>query len=141
MAWTVDTLFIHFEALRAADSVRAQQRFDAQQAAIDRAIESAAVAAEKMEADNDRRFAGTNEWRETVNDMIASNLTHTEAEATFLLQDSKIEALGKRVESVTTFIATQGARSSGMGATVSYIIGASGFISALASLAYNLLHH
>jgi len=65
--WTVGTVLAHILALRESDILRIEQRFIAQERAVEKAL-----------AVNDQRFANTNEWRTTVAERNASYITRNE---------------------------------------------------------------
>jgi len=79
--WTVDTLYAYFTALFREAELRNQQRFDAQEKAIEaariaagRAVEQALnaqqQAVDKAEAAAEKRFASVNEFRGQLSDQV-----------------------------------------------------------------------
>jgi exonuclease VII large subunit len=113
--WTTETLRQHVLGLIAAHEMRSyerlkdmdlryQQRFDAQQQALDAALQAvkeatkadldaAKEAVNKAEKANERRFDAVNEFRAQLADQAASFLTRREAEARFDALMEKLEAL------------------------------------------------
>lgn len=118
--------------------LRYQQRFDAQQRALDaallaaeKAVQSALVAAEKAvtkaEVSTERRIEGLNELRSIVNDI--SNLQMPRAEA-----EQRMTALAERIEEVKQVAGTQRDRGLGLNAGWGYLIGAVGLLGGIVTL-------
>jgi hypothetical protein len=100
-AWTVDTIRAHFEAVLAERDLRYQQRFDAQEKALDaalasaekqvnQALTSAQQAVDKAEAAAERRFASVNEFRAQLGDQV-----RTFAPREYV--DSQLQAVSQRL--------------------------------------------
>lgn len=100
--WTVDTVKEHFDDLREAD-----------QRAIAAALAAAEKANEKADLANNKRFDGTNEFREQLNDQAATFITRKESEA-------KLDGVMAAVAINTTNVSrcpTRGEIYTGLGAT------------------------
>ena len=94
-AWTIDSLRYHLEQLAADLDLRHEQRFEAQEKAVQAALVAqekavaAALAAQKeavnkSEASYDKRFESVNEFRAQLSDQGRTFLPRNEADARFL---------------------------------------------------------
>jgi preprotein translocase subunit SecF len=87
--WTIESLREHFEALLAANDLRQQQRFDAQQQALRDAL-----------AANEKRLDGMNEIRGQLDSQARTFMPRPEADQRFGAMEQrigKIEAMQTRV--------------------------------------------
>ena len=55
--WTIDTAMQHVLALRDSDSIRNEQRFVAQERAVEYALAASKTATDKADSANEKRFA------------------------------------------------------------------------------------
>lgn len=116
--WTITTAFVHWQHLLAAQSNQMNERFvgndrirAAERQAVDIAIGSvektafAALMAAKEETEKaykntEIRFAGVNEWRNTVQDLISGSIPRKEVEARDKALNDKLDALTTRLASI-----------------------------------------
>lgn len=114
----------HVLALLAEMDLRYQQRFDAQGQALtaallaaEKAVQTALIAAEKAvakaETANEKRFESVNEFRKTLSDQTASFPSRVE-----------LQALADRVSDLATRMDKTEGRSTGIGASWGYLVGA-----------------
>jgi hypothetical protein len=121
--WTVDTLRQHvaekmsaqnaaWHRLIAEMDLRYQQRYDAQQKALEaallaqeKAVQTALISAEKAvtkaETAAEKRFESVNEFRSTLADQAAGLMPRSEAETRIAAATEKIVELGERINEVT----------------------------------------
>jgi hypothetical protein len=98
--WTVDNLAFHLFAMLAERDLRYQQRFDAQNDGVDKALAAAKEAVTKSEIADQRRFEGVNEFRATLADQAATLMPRNEAEARFAALAEKIDANSHAIASI-----------------------------------------
>jgi ElaB/YqjD/DUF883 family membrane-anchored ribosome-binding protein len=79
--WTIDTALNHWLSLRDGDNLRYEQRFVAQERAVEAALQSARSATQKAETAAERRFDSVNEFRQTLSNNQATYITRTEVGA------------------------------------------------------------
>ena len=108
-AWTIDSLRYHLEQLASDLALRHEQRFEAQEKAVqvqlvaqEKAV-AAALAAQKeavnkSEASYDKRFDAVNEFRAQLSDQGRTFLPRNEADARFAAMAEKIDALQKSID-------------------------------------------
>jgi hypothetical protein len=100
-AWTIDSLREHYDVLLAQLDRRYEQRFEAQEKAVDAALASAekavsaALAAQekavdKAERADEKRFESVNEFRAQLSDQAGSFLPRAEADVRFTSINEKI---------------------------------------------------
>jgi len=122
MEWSLDTL----KALIDANDLRYQQRFDAQQEAVNAALvsqEKAVAAAlsaadravSKAELASEKRFESVNEFRGTLNDYTSNLVTRVEWSAGH-------QALVEKVEGLTNRLNMMEGRSRGIGSSMATVI-------------------
>lgn len=121
----------HIEALLREADKREQQRFEAQNLAIDAAMIAVEKAMVEARTASEKRFEGTNEWRATVNDIIARNITRAETDARFEALMEKISLLQQRID-------TREGTAGGMKSFWGYLVGAVGLTAAIAALLQRL---
>lgn len=69
--WSIDTLRSHIEQMFVEQDKRYEQRFVAQENAVEKALESIGKATDKSERDIERWRAASNEWRNAMDDREA----------------------------------------------------------------------
>lgn len=135
----------HFEALLKETDLRYQQRFDAQQKALEaallaqeKAVQTAMIAAEKAvakaEVAAEKRFDSNNEFREQLRDQAGTLMPRAEAE-------NRIASLGEKIEDLKALILqiqgqaleVQG-RSTGRSDVWGYLVGGVGIITAIVAI-------
>ena len=79
--WEIDTILQHVLALREADILRTEQRFVAQECAVEAALTTVHAANEKAEKAAEKRYDNLNEWRGAYKDLQVGYITRVEAEA------------------------------------------------------------
>lgn len=98
-----------FKAEIAAADTRYQQRFEAQTTAVnsallaaEKAINAALLASEKavLKAENasEKRFEAVNEFRSSLNDMVAMMMPRTECDTRFTAQSEKMDLIQQRLD-------------------------------------------
>lgn len=122
MSWTVETLLEHINKILDDRDRRYEQRFEAQQRAID-----------KADTATEKRFEGVNEFRQSLADQNKMFLQRTEYESNHLRLMEAHEELARRVE------AFEG-RSSGLRQGWIYILGGATLLSVGVSL-YMVFRH
>jgi hypothetical protein len=124
--WTVETLRHYFEVLVHEKDLRDQQRYDAQQKALEaallaqeKAVATAMAAAEKAvvkaELAVDKRIEGLNELRGIVSDISTLQMPRIEA-------DQRFGALSSKVDELKVTVTTSAGRSSGIQAGWGYLV-------------------
>jgi hypothetical protein len=91
--WTVRTLREYILALLFEKDKQNEQRFQAQESAVQSALIAAERAAVKSEAASEKRFENTNEWRQVVTDRDQLFARTAEMSARFQNLEDKITAL------------------------------------------------
>jgi hypothetical protein len=95
--WTVRTLREYILALLSEKDKQNEQRFQAQEAAVQSALLASERAATKSEAASEKRFENTNEWRQVVTDRDQLFARTTEMSVKFQNLEDKIAGLQKLV--------------------------------------------
>jgi hypothetical protein len=72
------SLLDHVKALLGEMDLRYQQRFEAQTSAINAALQAAKEAVTKAEIATEKRFAGVNEFRQTLSDQASTFVNRAE---------------------------------------------------------------
>jgi hypothetical protein len=125
----------YFETRLADKDIRDQQRFDAQQKALDaallaaeKAVQTALIAAEKAvskaEAASEKRFEASNEFRGQLSDQAATFFPRAEAE-------QRLSAMAEQIRILTARVDTSQGRTGGASALYGYLIAAAGLILAV----------
>jgi|ERR1700677_767992 len=103
--WTIDTVLQHCLSLRDADlslytsnrvsdQLRNEQRFIAQEKAVEAALSSAKTATEKAEFAAERRFDSVNEFRAALSTQQATYISRSEVYTLMALACAIASALG-----------------------------------------------
>ena len=98
--WTVNTLREHLTALIAELDRRDEQRFLAQEKAVEAALAAAKEAVLKAEAASERRFEAVNEFRAVLTDQSATFVTRTEVDQRLLSMGEKLEAVQGQLKEI-----------------------------------------
>lgn len=122
--WTFDTLYAHLVALIDERDRRYEQRFVSQLDAVRNAQDSAQRATTKAEEASERRFAGVNEFRQTLSDQATRFITRAEVEIIAARMTDRILELDKKATRAE-------GRSGGLAAGWAAVLGAVALISAL----------
>jgi hypothetical protein len=135
----------YFESLLKEIDLRYQQRFDAQQKALEaallaqeKAVQTAMIAAEKAvakaEVAAEKRFDSNNEFREQLRDQASTLMPRAEAE-------NRLASLSEKIDDLkTTLSALQGqglqaqGRSTGRNDIWVYAVSAAGFVAAIIAI-------
>jgi hypothetical protein len=121
----------HFEALLGLSlsemDKRNEQRFKAQERAVDAALESAKEAVLKAENSVEKRLEATNEWRETVEDLIDGCFPKPEAERA-------LKNLEEKIATNTTLVTAMIGERRGTHAGWGYAVGIIGVVAAVVAL-------
>ena len=102
--WTLDSAMTHLLELRrcdmemytsnrTSDQLRNEQRFIAQEKAVEAALSSAKTATEKAETAAERRFDSVNEFRAALSTQQSTYITRIEVKTTTDNQSSKIDTI------------------------------------------------
>jgi hypothetical protein len=151
--WTTDTLREHITQLINEHDKRYEQRFLAQESAVqsalvaqEKAVNAALIAADravaKAEVAQDKRNEATNEFRGQLSDQAATLMPRKEVEQVISSlsermqvelrsQDSRIDSLSKLADRAV-------GRNAGISSTWQIILGAGGFAAALATVLYTI---
>lgn len=78
--WTIDTALEHMRSLLVEKDLRDEQRFRAQQAAVQAELAGLARAVDKAEVATEKRFEGVNEFRSQLADQARDFMPRREAE-------------------------------------------------------------
>jgi len=131
--WTLDSLYEFLERLIRESDRRYNERFNAQERAVEAALLSARSAVEKAEAESREWRRGSNEWRDAMSDKDARFLTREEADARFMARDTRITtyetAAEKRFAALEKWQTLNEGRSGGLNAGWGYLLGAVGLAS------------
>jgi len=87
----------YLEALSREQDLRYQQRFDAQNKAIDAALASAEKAVTKAEAASEKRFEASNEVRGAMDDLTRTMMPRSEAQVGLNALREKVDELQKKI--------------------------------------------
>lgn len=138
--WTVETALSHVLALQAAADKRYEQRFDAQQKAVevglasqktsvDAALAAADRAVFKAENASEKRFEGVNEFRNQLGDQQRTFIPRSEV-------DLISASLTGKVTELTTRLNELQAERMGIKGGWGYAVGAVGFMMGLAGILF-----
>jgi len=105
--WTEETLFAYFQTLVNERDRRYEQRFTAQEQALDKSAKAIALASEKAEVAIERRFESVNEFRAQLADQTV-NFMHID------VYEVQHRELVSRVELIEKWRTTITARASVM---------------------------
>jgi len=95
--WTVDTLRSHLLAKFDEKDLRDEQRFQAQQDAIQQALDAAEKAVAKAETATEKRFDSVNEFREQLSDQAVTFMPRKEAQVLIDSQNEKLAVIEARM--------------------------------------------
>jgi len=126
--WTTDTLRSHLWELIGNNDKRYEQRFVAQEQAVNNALTSAKEAVAKAENATEKRFDAVNEFRAQLADQARDFMPRKEAEIQIATLMDKVAAL-------------TGTRSQGANAVVGYMVGALSFIALLVTVGIAIATH
>ena len=115
-SWTLEAYVSHNESMRVETDRRYEQRFAAQEKAVEAALTSAKEAVLKAETASEKRFEGVNEFRATLADQAATLISRAEVEQLF-------KALNEKVDSVTGRMDRLDGRAGGIDASWVKIVG------------------
>lgn len=148
--WTVESVKEHFTSMMRESDRRYEERFIAQEKAIDaalvaqeKAVQAALISAKeavlKQERDSEKRFDAVNEFRQTLSDQAATFIARTEAVQRDEQNAEKIATLEKRMNDSFTQVNSRldlgAGRSIGMNAIWGYIIGGVGLTASIITIA------
>lgn len=150
------SLLDHMLSLLAAADLRYQQRFDAQERALQAALlaqekavaaallaQQTAVAAAQSAADRattkaenaaERRFESVNEFRAQLTDQAATFMPRVEAEARMVTLTEKIDDQRKTIDALREMAVAVGGRSAGLNSGWSYLIAAVGAVGVIVAI-------
>jgi len=128
--WTVATLHEHFVSLLEEMDKRNEQRFAAQEKAVDAALSSAKEAVLKAEHSAEERFRNTNEWRQTVESLISGCFPKDEA-------NRVIRTLEEKITTNTAMVTAIAGERRGLHSGWGYAVG---FIGLLAAVFFGMQH-
>lgn len=114
--WTLAGYISHNESMRDETDRRYEQRFVAQERAVEAALTSAKEAVLKAETASEKRFEGVNEFRATLADQAATLISRTEVEQVIKALDEKVDAVTGRMDRLD-------GRSGGLNSSWGYLIG------------------
>lgn len=96
--WTLDGYIAHNESMRDELDRRYQQRFIAQEQAVQAALTSAKDAVHKAEMASEKRFEGVNEFRATLSDQASTFISRTEVDQRMKGIDEKVDIIMGRMD-------------------------------------------
>lgn len=131
--WTIDTLKEHVEMIFASRAEATQIAMDAAQRAVDKAERLADIRAENQDRMAREMAVRQNEWRSTVNDIIAERLTRREWEQGHQALLEKVEHLNARFDRHEG-----GSKQTSM--IIPWVIAAAGIVIGLVSLLIDFSH-
>jgi hypothetical protein len=138
LGWTPDLLRIHIERLLGEMDRRIDGRFEAAERAVGTAMASAEKAVLKSEAASSERFAGVNEFRQTVTDITNTKIDRGEAEQRFLSLEKTVAEHQDRTTAALSRINSRldltAGKSSGLNAAWVTLIGAVTLIGSLIAI-------
>jgi ElaB/YqjD/DUF883 family membrane-anchored ribosome-binding protein len=79
--WTISTALNHLLSLRDGDNLRHEQRFVAQERAVEAALYAARTATEKADTATEKRFESVNEFRAQLKDSQGQYISRVEVNA------------------------------------------------------------
>lgn len=129
--WTVDTLRQHVQDMMREADRRYEQRFEAQEKAVEAALANAKEANGKSERSDEKRFEAVNEFRDQQRDLIGTFMPRSEAEQIF-------QQLREAQSDIKTRQDTSEGRGVGLNAGWIYLLGAATFVAALVAIAVAL---
>ncbi len=131
--WTVDTLRAHISDMMGAHDRRYEQRFEAQEKAVNSALRAAQDAVTKAELATEKRFESVNEFRAQLSDQSRTLMPRNEYEAQHHALVERIDLLDKRVTETT-------GRSQGLSQAWGYVAAGIGLFIAAATIVVNHGH-
>jgi len=141
-AWTIDSLHEHMNKLIAESDRRYEQRFEAQEKAVQAALVAAEKAVTKAEVAAEKRFDNVNEFRAQLADQASTFMPRLEAENRIAQNVEKIESLVVRYNTdlgiVNSRLDTRDGKSSGLDTGWGYLVGAAGFVAIVISIVLSI---
>jgi hypothetical protein len=139
---TTTTVLTHVQALLREMDLRYQQRFDAQQQALDAAllaqeksVQTAMIASEKAivksEVAAEKRFDGVNEFRQLVTDLVREQMPRIEAE-------QRMASMAEKVEELRNTVTASAGRGQGLQAGWGYLLGVLLLLTSVAAVVLGL---
>lgn len=116
----------HLRALMDERDQRYEQRFAAQERAVDVAVASAKEDADRVERSSEKRFDSVNEFRRSLSDLVSTFIPRAEAEQRIASNAEKIDALARKLERIE-------GRSGGAASLWGYLVAAVGVVAAVAA--------
>lgn len=143
--WTLGTYVAHNEALWEADRQlrqeidrRYQEQDKANQAAVKAALAAAEKAADKTEAALKEYKIASNEWRDTVKDLVNRIPSRSEIETKNKALEERIYQQGKNfdvtLKPVLEYIAADRGRTAGVAGSWSVVLGAAALVASLIAI-------
>lgn len=134
----IDNLRIELLGIIQEREVRYAQRFEAQNAGVAAALQSAQTAVAKADAATEARFAGVNEFRQTLSDQ-ANNLANKDAVAAQVRAlEVSIAAVAQSVSSVSARLDAIQSQGEGANNLWGYLLAAFGAVMVVAAFVVNL---
>jgi hypothetical protein len=129
--WSTDTLKSYIERVIDEHDRRYAERFVSQEKATQVALNSAAEAVAKAEANAEKWRANANEWRAAMTDRERNFMSREQA-------DTQFEALEKQIDELKTYRDSAEGRAGGLSAGWGFLIGAVGLVGAIIAIVLNL---
>lgn len=137
-SWTIETALEHLLELRASDTLRNEQRFEASQRATDAALAAADRAVQKAEMAAEKRFEGVNEFRNTLADQQRNLIPRSEVDVLMRGMTEKIDmlagALTNKIDAMEKQVEHLVSERAGVLGGWGYAVGVLGVVVAVASL-------
>lgn len=136
--WTLGTYVAHNEAMRAEMDKRYEERDHANKAAVHAALAAAEKAADKTAAALAEYKVASNEWRDTVKDLVSRIPSRSEIEAQNKSIEERIAQQGKTFDAtlkpVLEYIAADRGRGVGISTTWGVLLGVAALIASLIAI-------
>ena len=131
--WTLDTLYIHINAVIGALDRRVNEKFGDTSTALNAALTAAEKAVIKAEVSTEKRFEAVNEFRGQLADQARTLMPRAEAEA-------RIESIQKLVDDLSSKSDKDEGRLRGNTATYGFLVAAIGAIIAIITVIVLITH-
>lgn len=115
--WTINTLKEYLEETLRQRDIRLEQRFISQQDAVQTALVTVKLQADKIDSETDKKFASVNEFRGLVKDTQATYITRSEVLA-------KIDTLSEQINAIKEAMTLLQGTRNGINAVWVYALGA-----------------
>lgn len=122
------------EVLIQSNDRRYAERFDAQEKAVDAALQAAKEAVGKAETAAEKRFDSVNEFRGQLSDQARDFMPRSEAEL-------QIKGLSEKIDNIQGLLGSLGGRSQGISAATGFVVATVSVLALIATVIIAIVIH